>query len=41
MKAMFAGFAVMGLIAIGAYYGLGAAGFSAADMGSGPNVRLD
>ncbi|TCL01545.1 hypothetical protein BXY66_2860 [Shimia isoporae] len=32
--------AVIG-IAIAAYYGLHAAGFSASDKGSGPAVRLD
>lgn len=41
MKAMMSGFAVMILISVAAYYGLGAAGFSAKDASSGANVRLE
>ena len=41
MKAMLTGFAVMIVITIGAWYGLGQAGFSAEEVGSGGNVRLD
>ena len=41
MKAMMTGFAASILIAVGAYYGLQEAGFSAQEAGSGPNVRLD
>ena len=41
MKAMFAGFAAMILIGIGAYFALGEIGFSSADRQSSPAVRLD
>lgn len=41
MKAMLAGFAATIVIGIGAYYALGKAGFSAQEVGSGANVRLD
>ncbi|MGR3502586.1 hypothetical protein [Pseudaestuariivita sp.] len=41
MKAMMAGFAAMVLISVGAYFALQEAGFSAAEQGSGDNVRLD
>ncbi|MEL7115880.1 MAG: hypothetical protein AAGP08_09855 [Pseudomonadota bacterium] len=41
MKAMFAGFAAMIVISIGAYYALGEAGFSSEDTFSNDNVRLD
>ena len=40
MKAMFTGFVAAALIAVGAYYGLHTLGFSAAEVGSGANVRL-
>lgn len=41
MKAMLIGFAAIVVIAVGAWYGLGEMGFSAADVQSGANVRLD
>lgn len=41
MKAMFAGFAAMIVIAVGAYFTLGEMDFSSADVHSGTNVRLD
>jgi hypothetical protein len=41
MRVMLLAFLATGLIAIGAWYGLNHAGFSSADMGSSPNVRLD
>jgi hypothetical protein len=41
MKAMLTGFAAMAVISVGAWYALGEMGFSAADKGSGANVRLD
>lgn len=41
MKAMFTGFAAMIIIGVAAWYGLDQAGFSAAEVGSGNNVRLD
>jgi len=41
MKAMMTGFAVMIVITIGAYYVLNDMGFSAAEVGSSANVRLD
>lgn len=41
MKAMLTGFAAMILITVGAWYGLGQAGFSSQDVYSGQNVRLD
>ena len=41
MKAMMTGFAVMIVISVAAWYGLGQAGFSSQEVGSGNNVRLD
>ena len=41
MKAMWAGFAGVIVITIGAYFALGEIGFSAAERGSGDAVRLD
>ena len=41
MKAMWAGFAAMVLIAVGSYYGLNELGFSSQERGSGAAVRLD
>lgn len=41
MKAMFAGFIAMTLIAIGAHYALLEAGFSSQERNAGANVRLD
>lgn len=41
MKAMYAGFAAMILIAVGAYYGLHEIGYSSQDRYSGQNVRLE
>ena len=43
MKAMLSAFVVMGLISIGAYYGLKEAGYSGPASGnrSGDSVRLD
>ena len=41
MKAMFAGFAVMIVISVAAWYVLGQSGFSSADTFSTDNVRLD
>ena len=41
MQAMMTGFALTIVIAVGAWYGLGQAGFSAEDVNSGPSVRLD
>ncbi|WP_276606308.1 hypothetical protein [Pacificoceanicola onchidii] len=41
MKAMFAGFAAMILIAFGAYFALQEIGFSTQDLSSGANVRLE
>lgn len=41
MKAMFTGFAAIVVISIGAWYGLGQAGFSTQEVQSGANVRLD
>lgn len=41
MKAMLTGFAAMICITIGAWAALNNAGFSAADIHSGTNVRLD
>lgn len=40
MKAMFAAFAAMIVIAIGAWYGLGLLGFTSAERGSADAVRL-
>lgn len=41
MKVMWSAFAVIALIAVAAPFALGRAGFSAADMTAGPNVRLN
>jgi hypothetical protein len=41
MKAMFAAFAAIVVISVGAWYALGQAGFSAAERGSSASVRLD
>lgn len=41
MKAMLSAFVVMGLISVGAYYGLNAAGFGTGESQSSPSVRLD
>lgn len=41
MKAMLAGFAAVIVIGVGAWYGLGQAGFSSEEAYSGANVRLD
>ena len=41
MKAMMSAFVVMGLIAVGAYYGLNAAGFGSGERQSSENVRID
>ena len=41
MKAMYLAFLVAILIAVVAHFGLDYAGFSARDMTSGPDVRLD
>jgi hypothetical protein len=41
MKAMLAGFAAIVVISVGAYYGLGQAGFSSDEVHSSDSVRLD
>lgn len=41
MKAMMAGFALMILISVGAYFSLHEMGFSSADRNAGSAVRLD
>jgi hypothetical protein len=41
MKAMMTGFAAIIVIGIAAYYGLGQAGFSSAEVHSADSVRLD
>jgi hypothetical protein len=41
MKAMMTAFAAVIVISVGAWYGLGQIGFSAADKTSGAAVRLD
>ena len=41
MKAMMSGFAVMIVVSVGAYFALGEMGFSAEDVNSGANVRLE
>lgn len=41
MKAMMTAFAAVIVISVGAWYGLGQIGFSAADTTSGTAVRLD
>jgi len=40
MKAMYAAFAATALIAVVAFYGLGALGFSSGERAAGPAVRL-
>lgn len=41
MKAMFAGFAAIVVISVGAYFALDQAGFSSQEVHSGDNVRLN
>lgn len=41
MKAMFAGFAAIVVISVGAYFALDRAGFSSEEVYSGDNVRLN
>ena len=41
MKVMLAAFAATAVIAVGAWYGLGQAGFSTSDQQAGTDVRLD
>ena len=41
MKAMLSAFVIMGLIAVGAYYGLQEAGFGAGERQASDSVRLD
>jgi hypothetical protein len=41
MKAMWLAFAAIAIIAVAAWYGLGQAGFSAADRTTSASVRLD
>ncbi|MEO1550893.1 MAG: hypothetical protein AAFR93_10755 [Pseudomonadota bacterium] len=41
MKPMLAGFCAIIVITIGAWYGLGQAGFSSSEVHSSDNVRLD
>ncbi|MDJ0827366.1 MAG: hypothetical protein QNJ16_17885 [Rhodobacter sp.] len=41
MRAMYLAFAAMAVITVAAWYGLNQAGFSSAEQGSGPAVRLD
>ncbi len=41
MKAVFAGFAAIIVISVGAYFGLEQAGFSSEEINSSSNVRLD
>ncbi|MEQ9042073.1 MAG: hypothetical protein RIE24_27430 [Silicimonas sp.] len=41
MKVMLAAFVVTALITVGAWYGLGQAGFSSGDRQAGGAVRLD
>jgi hypothetical protein len=41
MKAMFAAFLAIAVIAVGADYGLDRAGFASDEVLSSPNVRLD
>ncbi|MDR9393745.1 hypothetical protein [Roseovarius sp. SYSU LYC5161] len=40
MKSMFAGFAAIVIIAVGAWYGLGELGFSTGERNAGAAVRL-
>lgn len=41
MKAMLSAFVVMGLISVGAYYGLKSAGFGTGESQSSDSVRLN
>ncbi|MGB0439312.1 MAG: hypothetical protein ACPGFC_04310 [Paracoccaceae bacterium] len=41
MKAMLTGFLAVAVIGVGAWYGLGQAGFSTQEVTSGSAVRLD
>lgn len=41
MKAMLTAFAAIAVITVGAWYGLGQAGFSSGDRQAGADVRLD
>ncbi|MEO1536880.1 MAG: hypothetical protein AAFR73_04045 [Pseudomonadota bacterium] len=41
MKAMLTAFVAIGLISVGAYYGLHAAGFGSGERQSSENVRID
>jgi hypothetical protein len=41
MKAMLSAFVVMGLISVGAYYGLHEAGFGSDERQTSDSVRLD
>lgn len=41
MKAMFTAFAAIAAITVGAWYGLGQAGFSTGDRQAGSSVRID
>lgn len=41
MRVMFMSFVAIALISVGAWYGLGQAGFSSADQYSSGSVRLD
>lgn len=41
MKAMMTAFAAIAVITVGAWYGLGQAGFSSGDRQAGTSVRLD
>ena len=41
MKAMLSAFVVMGLIAVGAYYGLQMAGFGSDERQASDSVRID
>ena len=41
MKAMLTAFVVMGLISVGAYYALHAAGFGTGERQSSSSVRID
>ncbi len=41
MREIILAFVAMAVISVGAYYGLNALGFSAADQGAGDAVRLD
>ncbi|MFK7877804.1 MAG: hypothetical protein AB8B71_18850 [Paracoccaceae bacterium] len=41
MKAMFAAFAAIAVIAVGSFLVLGQAGFSSQDQATGPAVRLN